>query len=107
MTNYQTGISAKQSSVLKTAEVVSHETGHNMGMRHDFGGCKNEGFMSKVQYMSKVTKWSECSKSDFKAHYNWVLNKQGSWCLAEDATACAGVKELNKCDTYGGFKKFF
>ena len=33
---YQASISEKRSSVLSTAEVVTHEMGHNMNMLHDF-----------------------------------------------------------------------
>ena len=59
--------------------------GHNMGMLHDFssqhggqgGPCDGTGFMS---YGSAPQQWSTCSKNDFLAHYNTVVNS-GSWCL--------------------------
>ena len=61
--------------------------GHNMGMLHDFddthGGsgsaCNGQGFMS---YGSAPNEWSTCSKSDFLAHYNEIVQSSNvAWCL--------------------------
>ena len=62
---------------------MSHEIGHNLGMRHDFdeghGGknnkCNGQGLMS---YGDQPEKWSTCSVTDFTAHYN---NEKNNWCL--------------------------
>ena len=61
--------------------------GHNMGMMHDFddshggsgGPCDGTGFMS---YGSAPQQWSTCSKNDFLAHYNAIINSNNLyWCL--------------------------
>lgn len=91
---YQASISEKRSSVLSTAEVVTHEMGHNMNMLHDFDeehagkGCDGTGFMS---YGSHPYEWSTCSKNDFLALYNQIVQSSSwSWCMPEDSTACGG-----------------
>ena len=51
------------------------------------GPCAGLGFMSYVH--TKLSQWSICSKKDFEAHYNVILEKEGAeWCLTEDASAC-------------------
>ena len=61
--------------------------GHNLGMIHDFepihggwnGPCDNKGIMS---YGNAPLVWSTCSKNDFLAHYNKILNDSiVPWCL--------------------------
>ena len=61
--------------------------GHNLGMWHDFddvhggqgGPCDGQGFMS---YGSAPNEWSTCSKSDFLAHYNEIVQSSNvAWCL--------------------------
>ena len=61
---------------------MAHELGHNFGMSHDFdtkhGGtgnywdstnaCNNQGIMSYGNW--DLAKWSNCSVSDFKQHYD-------------------------------------
>ena len=91
------GITEKRNTVLETAEIVTHEMGHNLGMFHDFDslhegtGCDGTGFMS---YGTHPYEWSTCSVSDFLASYNYKQNQGFEWCLDELATACGGSKNL-------------
>ena len=61
--------------------------GHNLGMYHDFsplhGGpnspCNDQGIMS---YGNAPLVWSTCSKNDFLALYNKILDEKiVPWCL--------------------------
>ena len=65
-------------NVLGTAEIVTHEMGHNLGMMHDVDvGCsKNSGFMSGAHNH----KWSFCSRNQLLILYN-RLKKENNWCL--------------------------
>ena len=70
---------------------MAHEIGHNLGLWHDFqpihggngqpdgpGPCNKKGIMSYGNWW--VNQWSECSRSDFKTHYN-VITKYYDWCM--------------------------
>ena len=61
--------------------------GHGMGMYDDNadkhggkgGPCDHTGFMS---YGTHPNVWSNCSKADFLAHYNYIFaSNKYSWCL--------------------------
>ena len=80
-------INAKVGRVTMTAYIVAHETGHNLGMSHDFvsknnpryykgQSCDNKGIMS---YGSPPMEWSKCSRNDFMARYNQVGS--ANWCM--------------------------
>ena len=54
------------------------------------GKCDGKGTMSYGE--ETPNRWSECSRRDFRAHYNQVLDKaNGQWCLpaAESRFNCA------------------
>ena len=82
---YKASVNEKRSSAVKTAEVIAHEMGHNLGMLHDFddkhggdgGPCDKQGIMS---YGTFPQKWSTCSKADYLARYNQVGGN--NWCMA-------------------------
>ena len=73
--------------MLNVFQVVAHEMGHNMGMQHDFAGvhggengpCNKKGIMS---YGTFPNVWSTCSRADFLALYNQILDSSSwNWCL--------------------------
>jgi len=88
---------------LLTALTVVHETGHNLGMHHDFVDdnrksprydtngrpCKDHSyFMDYVfppytSYNPMPSSWSGCSIDDFKAAYQMIKTKDGKYCLKQ------------------------
>lgn len=84
---YQTSINEKRESTLATSEVVTHEMGHNLGMRHDFDLSSScTGFMD---YGNAPNEWSSCSQQEFLNHYNAIQSSSSlSWCMPSAPDAC-------------------
>merc|ERR1712203_956995 len=77
------------------------------GMLHDFddehggsgGACDGTGIMS---YGSAPNVWSTCSKADFLALYNDIIDSSSwNWCLEDYPSACGGAGPTTQAPTTG------
>ena len=61
-------------------QLLAHEIGHNLGMKHDFdsshpASCVKDNHI--MSYGNSKEKWSTCSKKDLLVHYNSIKR----WCM--------------------------
>jgi len=87
---YKQSINEWRPTLAAAGQLIAHEMGHNLGMKHDFDaahaakGCNGKGIMS---YGNPPNQWSSCSKADLQAHYITVKSR---WCMDLAPTACDG-----------------
>ena len=90
-------INEKDSSYASTGYTVAHETGHNMGMNHDFsgshGGSDNPcnqprptGTRGTMGYSWGTAGWSQCSRYDFE--HSYAEEFWGDGCLEDISSPC-------------------
>ena len=67
---------------MHSLQIIAHEIGHNLGMKHDFKGSKYKVLDGKqckgyMDYDDSTNYWSHCSVRDFKSY----INRQSRFCL--------------------------
>ena len=89
-------------NVAQTSEILAHEVGHALGMKHDFGNyatgnddpninrndangrscTRINGLMGTHSQNSRPDKFTTCSKDDFRAFHKTIVQTYGSYCMA-------------------------
>jgi len=94
---YRTNINEYFSSDVRTAAIIVHEIGHNLGMNHDFvgrpgnmrrasNGASCTGIRAFMDYVGNPYQWSPCSNEDFNRYYRSIFQRYRRFCLPTATT---------------------
>jgi len=103
-----------------TAETITHEMGHNLGMQHDFSDSLGTNYLRQsngvsckgyMDYNDKTNGWSPCSVSDFT---NYINKQYNGFCLASldggstgGGSTGGGSTGGGSCDDINNYCKYF